>query len=291
LARHIILERLKEGTYRNPAIVFDLDETVLDNSPFQKWQIVAGTNFDETTSWREWCDAGEAGPVPGAVEFVRFASELSITPIFITSRENVTRRGTAENLHKLGLISDDELRLELAYPADPAGQQAHAMKTRLFMKKMGTVNVPVPSGTKDYILENKFDQRVFCERARGFEIAFSIGDSLGDYAEYYGRIFDKNGERSDGHPTIKGRRAAVWQDIRLFGHEFLLVPNATYGSWLRALEGNNLGSSDELAATGDPVRMPLKEPPDPFHYGDGKTADAEGTKLDAIPGQWYPKKK
>ena len=290
LARHIILERLKEGTYRNPAIIFDLDETVLDNSPFQKWQIVAGTNFNETTSWREWCDAGQAGSVPGAVEFVKFASERGIKPIFITTRENVTRKGTAENLHKLGLLDDDELRFELAYPADPAGQQAHAMKTRLFMKKMTKVSVSMPNGTKDYILDNKFDQRVFCERVRGFEIAFSIGDSLGDYAEYYGSLVDKDGDHVGGQPSIAGRRAAVWQDIRLFGHEFLLVPNATYGSWLRALEGNNLGASDELAATGDPVRLPLKEPDKPFHSGAGKTVQAVGTKLDAIPGQWHPKK-
>ena len=291
LARHIILERLAEGTYRKPAIVFDLDETILDNSPYQKWQIVSGSNFDEKTSWREWCEASEAGAVPGAVEFVRFASERNITPIFITSRENVTRKGTAKNLHALGLISDSELSKELEYSNHPDRLQTHAMQTRLFMKGMGEVAVSLPNEKKTYNLEGKFDQRVFCERVLGYEIAFSIGDNLGDYAEYYGRIFDKDGNRADGHPTVKGRRAAVWQDVRLFGHEFLLVPNATYGSWLRALEGNDLGASDELAGTGEPVRMPLEEPQQPFHYGAIKPADAKGSKLDAIPGQWYPKKK
>lgn len=289
LARHAVLERLNEGTYRNPAIIFDLDETILDNSAYQKWQVAAGTNFDETTSWRDWCNAAEAGAVPGAIEFVRFATELRITPIFITTRENVTRSGTAENLHSLGLFDDDELRFEKSYPKEPVAQLSHALKTRLFMKQMGKVNVPRPNGDKDFLLENKFDQRVFCERVRKFEILLSIGDSLGDYAEYYGRVFDKNARRIDGHPTIAGRRSAVWQDIRLFGREFILVPNATYGGWLRALEANNLGAGDELGATGQPVRLPLKEPQSPFEYGADKPAVPDGTKLDTIPGEWKPK--
>ncbi|MES2697919.1 MAG: HAD family acid phosphatase [Verrucomicrobiota bacterium] len=287
LARHALLERLEEGTYRNPAIVLDLDETVIDNSAYQKSLLVAGKNFDEKTSWREWCNAAQAGAVPGALEFVRFATERKITPIFITSRENVTRKGTAQNLHKLGLLDDEELAFELRHDAGTVSHEEHAQKTRLFMKDMTKVALPFPNGMKDFELKNKFDQRVFCELVRHYEIALSLGDSLGDYAEYYGRLFNKDGERIDGHPSVKGRCAAVWQDIRLFGREFILLPNATYGSWLRALEGNNVGASDELAKTNNPVRQPLREPLETFHY-DGKESPAKsvGTKLDAAPGNW-----
>ncbi len=289
LARHAMMEKIGDGTYRNPAIILDLDETVLDNSAYQKWQIAAGANFHEPTSWRKWCDGGAAGAVPGALEFVRFVEENGVTPIFITSREDLTRKGTAKNLFALGLLSQEEYELEAAY--DPAtGLHEHASQTRLFMKKMGQVSVPQPSGAQTYDLNNKFEQRVFCERFRGYEILLSIGDNLGDYAEYYGRIFDKDGNRVDGHPSIAGRRSAVWQDIRLFGREFILLPNATYGSWLRACEANGLGASDELADTGEPVRKPLEEPISPFHYvqesGKEKTATATGTKLDQVPGKW-----
>src|SRR4051794_11267998 len=83
LARHVLVDRLNDQSFRNPAVVFDLDETVLDNSPYQAWQIAAGTNFDESTSWKAWCDLGTAGAVPGAVEFVRFVQSKQVTPIFI----------------------------------------------------------------------------------------------------------------------------------------------------------------------------------------------------------------
>src|SRR5262249_40392298 len=67
LARHAVVDRLGEKTFRNPAVVLDLDETVLDNSPYQAWLIGTGRNFHEETSWKTWCDCGAARSVPGAV--------------------------------------------------------------------------------------------------------------------------------------------------------------------------------------------------------------------------------
>jgi predicted secreted acid phosphatase len=289
LARHAVRERLAEGTHRNPAIVFDLDETVLDNSPFQRWLIKSGSNFDEKTNWRSWSMAGKAGAVPGAVEFIKFITGLKDTPVqplFITSRENVTRKGTAQNLYNLGILSEEELKREIGYDSlDEAAKVAHSRHTRLFMKGMPKFK---GSDGKEYNLDIKFDQRVFCERVLDYEILLSIGDNLGDYAEYYGRMLDKDGKKSDGHPTVQGRRAAVWQDIRLFGREFILIPNATYGSWLRALEGNGIGASDELAQSANPVRQGLSEPTSEFIYDEGKKANADSAKLDAIPDTWAP---
>jgi len=60
-------------------------------------------------------------------------------------------------------------------------------------------------------------------------------------------------------PTIESRRASVLQDLPLFGRDFVLIPNPTYGGWLSAFEANGLGSSDELASTGNQVRRGLHE--------------------------------
>jgi 5'-nucleotidase (lipoprotein e(P4) family) len=132
LARHALIDRLRSGTFRHPAVIFDLDETLLDNSAYAAWQIQAGTNFNEATSWKEWCDTGQSGAVPGGIEFVKFAEEAGATPIFITTRLNETRKGTARNLRKLGVLSDAELEAE-----EKDGKKAeHAFHTRLFMKGM-----------------------------------------------------------------------------------------------------------------------------------------------------------
>lgn len=278
LARHAIVERLAEKDVRNPAVVLDLDETVFDNSPYQAWQIQAGTNFDEKTSWRAWCNAGQAGAVPGAIEFVRFVVTQGVTPIFITSRESVTRAGTVENLAKLGLLTPEERTQELSVGAAPES----AGKTRLFMKGMPAVKAVVPAGEQTFELSNKFLQRIYCEQVRQFEIILSIGDNLSDYAEYYGRIVDANGKSVSGsHPTPSSRRTSVLQDLKLFGRDFVLIPNATYGGWIRAFEANGFGASDELAGTGNPVREGLKEPQEPFDYGAAQPAKALGPKFSA----------
>jgi len=276
LARHALLDRLRSGTFRQPAVIFDLDETLLDNSAYAAWQIHNGTNFDEKTSWKAWCDASEAGAVPGGKEFVRFVEEEGATPIFITTRLNECRVGTARNLAKWGLISEEELKREERNGNKPD----HAFHTRLFMKGMPDVDVPRPSGPETFKLGNKFLQRVFCGRARGFEIILSIGDNLSDYAEYYGRVFDPTGAPASGEfPTIDSRRASVLQDLNLFGRDFILLPNPTYGGWLSAFELNHLGASDELASTGDPVRQGLAEPQGVFEYGQSQSVTADGPKF------------
>jgi predicted secreted acid phosphatase len=267
LARHALRERLQQGTFRSPAVIFDLDETLLDNSAYAAWQIQAGTNFDEASSWRAWCNAAQSEAVPAAVEYVHYVRESKATPFFVTSRENVTRRATVENLRKLGIIGDKEADRELELIND----NECAVHTHVFMKGMATYPKTTPSGTQQYPLPNKFSQRVFIQQVRGFEIILSLGDQLADYAEYYGRVTDENGNAISGaFPTPLCRRKSVLQDLSLFGRDFILIPNATYGGWLRAFEANRLGSSDELAATGAKVRQDLVEPSEDFYYENPK---------------------
>jgi predicted secreted acid phosphatase len=273
LARQALLTRLGTGTFRSPAVILDLDETVLDNSAYQAWLIRAGMNFHEDSSWRRWCDLGVARAVPGAVEFVRFAVNNGVKTLFITSRQNITRAGTARNLAMLGLLTPEELAKEEG-DGDPA-------VTRLFMKGMPMVTVPRPDGTQDYPLGNKFEQRVFCQQVRGHEIILSVGDNLSDYAEYYGQVVTPQGEFVKGvHPTTAARRSAALQDAALFGRDFILIPNSTYGGWLRAYEANRLGAGDELAWTAEQVREGLAEPQDEFVFDGGtKTAQPVGPKF------------
>ena len=51
------------------AIVMDLDETVLDNSPYNGWLIENNKTYN-VESWTEWCNIAKAELVPGALEFI-----------------------------------------------------------------------------------------------------------------------------------------------------------------------------------------------------------------------------
>ncbi len=85
-----------------PAVVMDLDETVIDNSRYEA-RIVTRLGRYDRDSFARWCEEGGAGAVPGAVEFVRAARSLGVTVLFYTAREERLRECTLRTLEALGL--------------------------------------------------------------------------------------------------------------------------------------------------------------------------------------------
>lgn len=250
LARLAVLSRLDSRSFENPAVVLDLDETVLDNSPYQAWLIHTGRNYSDAT-WNRWCNASEAPAIPGSLAFLRFLRSRGVQPLFITSRVEATRQGTVKNLAALGALTEAEIHAEV-----PSSTEHLSRRTRLFMKGMALESPGGGSSPTD-----KYSQRVFCEQQRQYEIVLSVGDNLSDYAEYYGRVFDEAGQVvSKKHPTASSRMASATQDSQLFGRDFVLIPNPSYGGWLRALESNGLASGDEAGSSPDPVRGALDSP-------------------------------
>jgi acid phosphatase len=84
-----------------PAVVVDVDETVLDNSPYQVRLIKRDAVFNDAT-WNAWVDEGRAGAVSGAAAFARAAAERGVTLIYLTNREHGKSAVTRRNLEALG---------------------------------------------------------------------------------------------------------------------------------------------------------------------------------------------
>lgn len=88
-----------------PAIVVDVDETVLDNTPFEARVIQAGKTYDEQT-WKAWTAEGAAPPMPGAKEFLDYARSRGVTVFYVTNRDEDERPGTRANLERVGFPLD-----------------------------------------------------------------------------------------------------------------------------------------------------------------------------------------
>jgi len=84
-----------------PAVIVDVDETVLDNSPYAARLIERDAPFTEA-SWAEWVKEARARPVPGAVEFARRARELGVEVFYVTNRLANLEDGTRRNLAAVG---------------------------------------------------------------------------------------------------------------------------------------------------------------------------------------------
>lgn len=89
-----------------PAIIVDVDETVLDNSPYQARLIQTGGSFNPQT-WAEWCELAEAIAVPGSLEFLQAAAARGVTIFYITNRDAASEAATRENLKALGFPLDE----------------------------------------------------------------------------------------------------------------------------------------------------------------------------------------
>jgi len=89
-----------------PAVIVDVDETVLDNTYYEARQIRGGTTFNAVT-WKAWVDEANATAVPGALEFAKKAAERGVTVFYVTGRKADEEGPTRRNLIALGFPVDE----------------------------------------------------------------------------------------------------------------------------------------------------------------------------------------
>ena len=133
------------------AIVVDIDETLMDNSPFEALMIERDSNYP--FMWNEWCDLARAKAVPGAVKFLQYADANGLNIFYVSNRKKeYVQESTMKNLRSLGFPQVDEqhFMLRLARSDDNPNPSDKQMR-------------------RDEI------------SARGYDIVSLIGDNLGDF--------------------------------------------------------------------------------------------------------------
>jgi 5'-nucleotidase (lipoprotein e(P4) family) len=87
------------------AVIADADETLMDNSEYQRRRIPFGGTFD-SASWNAWVRERAAAPLPGAVEYVAAVRSLGGRVIVVTNRDDVVCDDTRANLSATQLAVD-----------------------------------------------------------------------------------------------------------------------------------------------------------------------------------------
>jgi acid phosphatase len=85
-----------------PAIIMDVDETVIDTGKFQSLLVKNHARFS-SRRWREWQRRNEPDAVPGAIELISYAQARGVTVFFVTNREHATEPITRVNLATIGI--------------------------------------------------------------------------------------------------------------------------------------------------------------------------------------------
>jgi 5'-nucleotidase, lipoprotein e(P4) family len=94
------------------AVVVDIDETVLDNSPFETNSIRTGKSYS-SAAWKEWTDMAKAQATPGALKFLKYAESKGVETFYISNRDTTATKKTLQNLKELGFPFADEAHILL----------------------------------------------------------------------------------------------------------------------------------------------------------------------------------
>lgn len=142
-----LADTVRAGYKKHPAVVLDIDETLLDNSPFQGWQVVEKKAFNND-DWFRWVVLARAKPLPGAVEFTRYADSLGVEVFYVSNRTIQEMVPTIKNMTEWGFVNADS--------------------THLLLKETTS---------------SKVERRAMIEK--NYEIILLVGDNLADLGSIY----------------------------------------------------------------------------------------------------------
>lgn len=218
-----------------PVVVFDLDETVLDNSPFQGRTLHENREYDETL-WDCWVGKQEARLVPGADVLFRAMAVAGVRGRFITNRRCVVRSDGDSNACPQLRETMDNLNRLLAAAA--AGYLARPEEFLLHDQA-----VPETSAQTWSDSEKKF-RRAFV--AARFDPVMLLGDDLGDFLD----------DAKSSSATARQQMFEAHDPLQQWGRAWFMLPNAMYGSWQRALSKDAQGQPQPIGQAVEAFAYP-----------------------------------
>ena len=112
IAREKLDEYKQQSSDKPFAVISDIDETILVNSPNAVHDALLGYTYSDTL-WMTWTKKGEADTVPGAPAFFKYAASKNITVFYISNRTTQELPQTIANLKKYDMPYTDEAHILL----------------------------------------------------------------------------------------------------------------------------------------------------------------------------------
>jgi 5'-nucleotidase (lipoprotein e(P4) family) len=148
------VDQVAPGT-KPKAIITDIDETVLDNSPYAVHQGLLGKDY-EPASWFEWTAKAMADTVPGAPSFLQYAASKGISIFYVTNRDEREKAATLSNLAKYNLPNTDNDHLMMRQNVSSKEERRQAI--------MASYDVVLLVGDNLADFSNLFDKKPQQER-------------------------------------------------------------------------------------------------------------------------------
>jgi 5'-nucleotidase (lipoprotein e(P4) family) len=132
-------EQTSDPSHLPPAVILDLDDTVLDNSLFQGEQVLRREPYARPL-WTEWVKLARAALVPGAAEFLKEVRDQGIAVFFVTNRTLEEEPFTLRNLTARGIQATAEEILsnkENGWSSDKTARRQHLAQSYRILLLIG----------------------------------------------------------------------------------------------------------------------------------------------------------
>jgi 5'-nucleotidase (lipoprotein e(P4) family) len=209
---HTAAPNEQTGNFKDlpPAVILDVDETVLDTSLYQAWTVTADQAFSPKT-WTPFVNSKTSRPIPGAVEFTHYAEERGVKVFYVTNRTAEEEPATRENMAGLGFQMGGNVDTLLTSKEQPDWGSAKSTRRAAV--------------------------------AKDYRIVLLIGDNLGDFSDGYKgdeaarlKVYEDNAERWGkdwiviANPTYGSFESAP------YGHDYKTPLEAQRAAKEKALE-------------------------------------------------------
>ena len=206
---------------RPAAIVFDLDETLLDNSAYQAFRVKQRELHDDER-WDTWVKSEEALEIAGALDFVKSASKAA--RIYY-----VSNRACRQPIYKAS--TEQQLR----------NQCPQLLYTMERMQKLG---FPKSNDQSSFYLKGMYaglesKEDIRRKIAADHRISMLVGDDLEDFVQSRAAYAENEAMLS-----------------RLWGKRWFIIPNPAYGSWPGVLSAD---MEQEVTKACDPLEPVEKD--------------------------------
>jgi acid phosphatase len=163
------------GAYQDlpPAVIFDADETAIDNDAYESWLVVSGNDYSSKT-WGPWVQEAKAGAIPGAVEFAQYADSKGVKVFYVTNRKGPEEEATRKNMEALGF---------------PMGGNVDT-----FLMRDEQEDWTSAKGTRRVVI------------AKDYRVLLLIGDNYGDFSD------DAEGSEADRLASLEANMAHIGRD-------------------------------------------------------------------------------
>ncbi|WP_330210252.1 5'-nucleotidase, lipoprotein e(P4) family [Pseudomonas sp. AM4(2022)] len=93
-----------------PAVIVDIDETLLDNVPLNARDIINNQVYSYDR-WNTWVEQAKAQALPGSVAFLQAARQKGVKVYYLTNREHSQVAATAKNLRLRGFPIESDAQI------------------------------------------------------------------------------------------------------------------------------------------------------------------------------------